>query len=142
MGERITREEETSQIRRALEVGRTEPKAISARYQAKTRRFVVDLESGVTFLFPADLAEGLAGAAPTDLAQVVVSPGGLGLYWEDLDVDLSITGLLVGIFGSPSWMRQVYADLGRKGGSRTTPAKARAARVNGKLGGRPRQKVG
>jgi len=39
-------------------------------------------------------------------------------------------------------MKQVYPDLGRKGGSHTTPAKAKAAQVNAKLGGRPRQKVG
>lgn len=34
---------------------------------------------------------------------------------------------------------QYLKQIGRKGGSVTSPAKARSARKNGKLGGRPRK---
>jgi hypothetical protein len=38
----------------------------------------------------------------------------------------------------PKAVRDWYKKLGAKGGSRTSPAKAKAVRANGKLGGRPR----
>jgi len=142
MADHITPAELDRQIHQAMEKGRSEPKAVSAYYEPRQKRIVVDLDSGVTFMFPVALAQGLADAGPFELAEVEVSPGGLGLYWETLDVDLSISGLLAGIFGTKSWMTTLYANLGKKGGSRSTPAKARAARKNGKLGGRPRQKLG
>jgi hypothetical protein len=56
---------------------------------------------------------------------------GYGLHWEALDVDLSIPGLIAGIFGTRSYMA-------RRAGQATSPAKAAAARANGAKGGRPR----
>ncbi len=38
-------------------------------------------------------------------------------------------------------VRPAAAELGRLGGSRTSPAKRRAARANGRKGGRPRNTV-
>lgn len=134
MAEHITPNEELDkQIKQAMAVGRLEPKAVSAYYAPKKGRIVVELDSGVTFMFPAELAQGLADADFDAL---------LGLYWPSLDVDLSISGLLAGIFGSPSWMFDLYVSLGKKGGSKKSEVKAQAARTNGKLGGRPRQKTG
>ncbi|WP_219729955.1 hypothetical protein [Sodalinema gerasimenkoae] len=40
-----------------------------------------------------------------------------------------------GIFGSRNWM----AELGRKGGQKTSTAKRQAARENGKKGGRTKK---
>ena len=53
------------------------------------------------------------------------------------DADFTVAGLVAGVFGTRAWM----AELGRKGGSVTSEAKAAAVRENGKKGGRPR-KVG
>jgi hypothetical protein len=47
-------------------------------------------------------------------------------------VDLSIPGLLAGLFGTKSYMA-------RHAGQATSAAKAAAARVNGAKGGRPRK---
>jgi len=55
------------------------------------------------------------------------------LHWEHLDADLSVPRLVMGIFGSGAWMR----ELGRKGGSASSAAKRKAARANGRKGGRP-----
>ena len=60
---------------------------------------------------------------------------GLGLYWPDLDVDLYVPHLIKGVFGSKRWM----AQIGAVGGRVSSPAKAVAARANGRLGGRPRK---
>jgi DNA invertase Pin-like site-specific DNA recombinase len=54
------------------------------------------------------------------------------LHWEELDTDLSVAGLLAGLFGT-------RAHLARQAGSATSPAKAAAARANGAKGGRPRR---
>jgi len=110
--------------------------AISARYDRRTSRVVVELSTGVQVAFPARLAEGLAGAAPEDLAEIEISPAGLGLHWPKLDADVYVPALLQGVFGSKRWMA---AQLGAAGGKVRSSAKAAASRENGRKGGRPRK---
>jgi Protein of unknown function (DUF2442) len=112
-----------------------EPRALAARYDAKSGRIVVDLSNGATYAFPAALGQGLEAATPEQLAEVEILGAGFGLHWESLDVDLSIPGLLVGRFGTRAWM----SELARRAGSVKSPAKAAAARANGAKGGRPRK---
>ncbi|HEU0298164.1 MAG TPA: DUF2442 domain-containing protein [Longimicrobium sp.] len=126
-------------IAAAQEADRTEPRAAGASFNADTGRVRIDLTNGCAFEFPAEVAQGLRGAAPEELACVEVYPGGEGLRWERLDVDLSVPGLLAGVFGGEGWMRQMGRRMGRKGGSARTATKARAARENGRKGGRPRK---
>jgi hypothetical protein len=128
-------------IKATEEADRTEPRAASASYDGGTGRVRIDLTNGCAFEFPAALAQGLEGAAADDLAHVEVYPGGEGLRWDRLDVDLSVPGLLAGVFGGEAWMRQMGRQMGQKGGSARTQSKARAARENGKRGGRPRKNV-
>lgn len=49
------------------------------------------------------------------------------------DEDFTIAGLAANIFGTKEWMR----ELAKIGGSKSSPAKAEAARLNGKKSGRP-----
>lgn len=135
----MTDDEFDRQFAEAEEAGRsaedTEPRARSARYDPETGRVEIELRNGCLFAFPAEMGEGLRGASPERLAEVEVTPAGYGLHWEALDVDLAVPALLAGVFGSRVWLR----ELGRAGGSRTSPAKAAAARENGRKGGRPRK---
>ena len=110
----------------------TQPHAVSARYDGRSDRVVVELTSGATFAFPPRLVEGLADAAPAHLAEVELLGDGEALHWETLDVDYSVAGLVNGVFGTARWMAA-------RGGRATSPAKAEAARVNGATGGRPRK---
>ncbi len=127
------------QVARAREAGRVdeerEPRAKAIRYDTASRKFVLDLKYDTSFIFPADLLEGLRDASNEALASVELSRGGEGLHWEGLDVDFSVPGLLVGVFGSKAWM----GEIGRRGGSKTSDAKAKAVRENGKKGGRPKK---
>ena len=109
--------------------------AVSARYDSRHDRVIVNLSTGVDIAFPPDLAEGLAGAAPADLAKIEISPAGTGLYWPRLDADLYIPALLQGVFGSKNWMAE---PLGASGNSTRSDAKTSAARANGAKGGRSR----
>jgi hypothetical protein len=128
-----------AEILAAFERGRvaaaTEPRARSASYEPATGRIFIELTNGCLFAFPAEKAQGLRGATAEQLSAVEVLPGGSGLHWEELDADLSVAGLLAGLFGSRAWMR----ELGRAGGKMQTEAKAQASRENGRKGGRPRR---
>ncbi len=114
------------------------PHATSARFDRRGARIVVGLSNGLDLGIPVNLAQGLAGARAADLADIEISPTGLGLHWPRLDADLYLPALLEGVFGTRRWMAQ---RLGKSGGSSRSPAKQQAARMNGKLGGRPRKAV-
>ena len=122
----------------ALERGRVarehEPRALAARYDRASGRVVVDLENGCTFAFPPRLAQGLDDASVEELSDIEIVGNGYGLHWQALDVDLSLPGLMAGIFGTRAWMA-------RRAGRATSAAKAAAARSNGAKGGRPRKPV-
>lgn len=137
----ISDRELNAQIEQARKAGiaalENEPRAKSVRYSPTRRQVVVELTNGCSFIFPVDKAQGLAGASDKDLSDVKVLGRGFGLHWEKLDADLSIPALVVGIFGSKAWMR----ELARRGGTATSPAKAAAARANGAKGGRPRNNL-
>jgi hypothetical protein len=111
---------------------RNEPRAATARYDRRLGRVIVELTNGCTFTLPPRLAQGLETATPDQLAAVEVLGAGYGLHWEALDADLSIPGLLAGLFGTKAYMA-------RHAGQATSPAKAAAARANGAKGGRPRK---
>ena len=136
---RISDTELDRQINRAKAAGSkaldNEPRAKSARYSPSRRQIVVELTNSCSFIFPVDKAQGLSGASNKTLAAVELLGKGRGLHWEALDADLSIASLVVGIFGSHAWMR----ELARRGGAASSPAKSAAARANGAKGGRPKK---
>jgi Protein of unknown function (DUF2442) len=109
------------------------PVAVAARYRAGMIH--VNLNSGVEIRFPARLAQGLENGNAKELSEIRIEARGLGLHWPKLDVDVYVPSLLQGVLGTQKWM----AEIGRLGGSATTPAKAKASAENGKLGGRPKK---
>jgi hypothetical protein len=119
-------------VREAREADRIEPRASTIRYDTQTGLVLVELRSGFVFGFPPERVAGLAGSSAEDLKAVRISPSGDGLHWDELDVDVSITGLLADALNlrewAPRWMGQTRSE-----------AKARAARLNGLKGGRPRK---
>jgi hypothetical protein len=82
---------------------------------------------------PVNKIQGLATARPDKIAEVQLMPSGDAVRWDNLDLDLSIPGLVAGTLGTNTWM----TELGRMGGSVQSEAKAIAARENGLKGGRP-----
>ena len=123
-------------LARGRAVRAAEPRAVAARYERAAGRVVVDLANGCSFSFPPALVEGLAGAAVSDLEAVEILGAGYGLHWEALDVDVSVPGVVAGVFGTRAFMA-------RQGGALRSEKKAAAARVNGgKGGGRGRWGLG
>jgi hypothetical protein len=130
------------EIDRALARGRRralrEPRAARGRYDRRTGRVIVDLVNGCSFAFPARSLQGLAQASDAALADIEILGSGHGLHWRALDTDFTVPGLLMGVFGTRAWMA---SELARRAGRAKSPAKAAAARANGRKGGRPRRKV-
>ena len=87
-------------LARGRQILETEPRAVSARYDRVLDRVVVELTSSCTFAFPPRLAQGLEAATDAQLEAAEILGAGYGMHWEALDVDLSIPGLLAGLFGA------------------------------------------
>lgn len=135
MGRReLTDEEIRVQARAARRLGaeaaRVEPRAVDARYDPRTQRVLVELASGCLFAFPVSEGAGLQGASDEHLAGVEVWQDGEGLHWESLDADISVPGIIQRLLKLREWAPRLM-------GQTTSDAKAHAARVNGRRGGRP-----
>lgn len=113
------------------------PKAVAATYRAKDDVIAIKLATGVELAIPRPLLQGLENATPEQAAEVEIWGPGSSLHWESLDVDHHVPSLIEGVFGNRRWM----SELGKRGGVARTAAKARAARKNGRKGGRPRKKA-
>lgn len=127
------------QYERGLAAGRearlTEPRATSARYDRRNNRLAIELTNGVHLTVPCELIQGLKDADPDEIARVKVMPRGAALFWDSLDVQMSVPGLMAGIFGTRAWK----SALRRAGGRAKSEAKAAAVIENGRKGGRPRK---
>jgi hypothetical protein len=109
--------------------------AISAQFDSKKKVITIDLANGLSFSFPPKLVEGLSRRSADSLSSIEISPMGTGLYWPKLDVDLTVEGLLSGMFGSEKWMLRQHLA---KAGSVKSAIKSKASRENGAKGGRPK----
>lgn len=139
MTKMLDKKEDAKMFAEAMRAGREElnrgPLAVSVGIDGQGRAVEIELSTGVRITIPTRLIQGLSGAALEELRDVKILVSGLILEWETLDVQLHVPSLVNGVFGTRKWM----SELGRIGGLSTSPAKARAARENGKKGGRPKR---
>jgi hypothetical protein len=115
-----------------------EPRVTSVTYRPGRGLdlLILQMSDGHRCVLPREDLQGLQGATRQQVAQVQILGGGTGLHWPDLDVDLYVPALLQGAYGTRKWM----ARIGSKGGVATSPAKRRASRANGRMGGRPKRR--
>ena len=123
-------------IARGKVVDASEPHATAVRYHAANDVFALALSNGVEVVIPRKLLQGLDGGSTRELRDVTIVGHGTGLHWPALNVDHYVRGLLAGVFGTRRWGEHL-----RAAGSVSSPAKAAAARENGRKGGRPKKKA-
>lgn len=123
--------------RAGRQAAKMEPRAVRATFRARDNALLIELTNGAAITIPVKLIPGLKQASLSDVRSVEVLGRGGGLHWKNLDLDLSVPALVASVFAGPEWM----AELGRIGGTRSSAAKAAAARKNGRKGGRPRNRT-
>jgi hypothetical protein len=128
-----------AEIDAAVVRSRLEPpvRVVEARYLRASDAVALRFPDRVELRLPRRLLQGLEHATAMQLSAIRIEGAGTGLAWPALGVAHYVPSLLEGIFGTRRWL----AENGRRGGARRTPAKAAAARANGKKGGRPRKAV-
>ena len=89
------------------------PRAVSAHYDRKSGRVVINLSSKLDVSFSPHDAQGLENAKPPQLEEIEISPSGFGIHFPKIDADLYLPSLLEGFLGSKRWMA---ARLGQVGG--------------------------
>jgi Protein of unknown function (DUF2442) len=115
-----------------------EPLATSVRYVPTRDSVVVQMNNEASLIIPRRLLQGLGDASVSELRNACVSGRGTSVSWPALDADFTIVSLLHGVYGGKKWM----SELARHAGKATSEAKAKAARINGAKGGRPRNSAG
>jgi hypothetical protein len=105
---------------------------VDAHYESSANRVVIEFRYGQSIGIPVTSIPEVRGATACQLAGVEVTDD--AIRWNDLDVDISVPGLLSDWLGP----RFSTAAAGRIGGKSKSRAKGAAARANGKKGGRPR----
>jgi hypothetical protein len=86
-----------------------ESKARAARAWCDADNLWVDLVDGRSLAVPLAYFPRLLAATPEQRERFEMSGGGTGLHWDDLDEDISVAGLLLGI-GDRTAGRQALAQ--------------------------------
>jgi hypothetical protein len=118
-----------TQLQRQAEDWSRNYAARSIRYYAKNDSFTLEMISGIRLTIPRAGISEFDGAPSKSITGVTIGIGDDVIECRALDVDIFIPGLLRDILGLNTGQRI--------GGLAKTPAKAKAARQNGRLGGRP-----
>lgn len=124
-------------VRAAGRRERTVTKIRMVRYDRSLDKIVADLSTGVTLTVPRRAVPGFARVSPRELVDVAITPGGEGLWSDNVDDGVLLEQLFILAAGE--------ATLGTIGArinaSKKSPARAAASRANGVKGGRPRKAV-
>jgi hypothetical protein len=127
----------------ALEAGRedTELRAQSVRYVADRDALEIVTNRNAGFLIPRHWIGALQDVDIADLAHLALWPDGSAIELENLDIHISVHGLLAAALPGMLSTRTLAAIFASRGGKATSAAKRSTAQTNGRRGGRPRKQV-
>ena len=108
---------------------------IAARWILNYTMLELQFRSGGRIQLPRAALAELRDVPPAALDEIYVGTLGDIIDWPAVDVGYNVAGLVERVLGG----KHFAAAFARRGGSTTSAAKARAARANGRKGGRPRK---
>lgn len=73
-------------------------KSLAKNIKFENNEMWVELVDGRTLGVPLSYFPRLANANESQLKNYIISGGGIGIHWEELDEDISVKGLLLGAF--------------------------------------------
>ncbi len=125
----------------ALAAGRVEAET---EIRARTVRYVADRDSieivttrHAGFLIPRGWIGALQDVPIEELVKLDIWPDGSAIELEDLDIHISVDGLMTAILPAMLPTKTIAAIFASRGGRATSDAKRSSARENGRKGGRP-----
>jgi hypothetical protein len=129
----------------ALEAGR---RAAESEFRAQAVRYLPDRDAievitvrNGGFVIPRHLIGALQDVGPDDLARIELWPDGSLIEIDDLDIHVSVDGMVKAALPVLVPGRIVAGLFAAFGGAAKSQAKANSSRQNGKKGGRPKRKV-
>lgn len=115
MGDRLRTTD--AEIAAALERAANEPEAptaVEVRYLPSPDLLLMVMKSGQRVAIPREEIQVLASAPRKQVAEVEIVNFGTALHWPQLDLDLSVEGLLKGVTGNRRWMQELKLQRGRR----------------------------
>lgn len=112
--------------------------ATAVQYLPLRKCLLIDFADQSAVALPVKNYRELAKLSASDLENVTVGFGGSALCLDARDLHVSIAGL---VFASKPMMALATSMIATRNGSRSSAAKAQAARENGHKGGRPRKRA-
>ena len=108
---KLTEEQINAQIDKAIanqsKINLIEPRANQVSFNQQENRITINFDNGTIFSFLTD-SIGIISYLPTEvLATVELTPSGKGLRWDEPDIDLSIIGLIMKVFGSQQPRKEI-----------------------------------
>jgi hypothetical protein len=140
-----SREITSAEYAAALAAGQTESesevRAQEVRYVPERDAVEILTRRGAGFLIPRQWIEALQDVALDDLSKLTVWPDGSAIELEELDIQISVSGLLSAVLPAMLPSRAIATLFGSRGGKATSDAKRVSSRANGLKGGRPRKRA-
>lgn len=93
---------------RYIEEARTEPRAEGVRYEDGILH--ISLTNQTQVGIKTELIQGLKGADPSLISRFYLVAQGEAIFWDELDVHLSIPGLVKGVYGTRAWMESLEEE--------------------------------
>lgn len=110
--------------------------ATAVQYLRALKSLLIGFADQSAVALPVKNYPELAELSATELERLALGYGGSALCLDERDLHVSIAGL---VSASKPLMEMAATVIAARNGSRSSPAKAQAARENGQKGGRPRK---
>ncbi|PIM51416.1 hypothetical protein CS062_19815 [Roseateles chitinivorans] len=112
------------------------PQAVSVQFLPSRRSLLIGFVDQSAIALPVAKFPELEALDPAELDRLTIGFGGQALCLEERDLHLSIQGMIA---VSDALMGLAASMVAASNGRRVSAAKAQAARMNGRKGGRPRK---